>query len=290
LSFDEKAAREGNPAAERFFSIRADMSALAWNAYTAGLPIRQMPRGVETTLIDRAMAAEFLDVFARGAVTQIRRDDFSDGYFWSREAGAIASLNECNEYREIAPDLHRLIKAFLRDRSAEIEQICGHPWRVASVRAFSLMKGAPSGRHTDGWPLAIKKLFILPNGATPTTGTTWFKLRTGEEITVDSPDPFWMIFENSVCLHALVAPLDGKRPTIEVDLLPSAETNSEPIYAGTNGWYPWFPTRDTHDFGTTVAARFAFADPSGPMNQALPSRSLVERIKTAVFRTKSVET
>jgi hypothetical protein len=43
------------------------------------------------------------------------------------------------------------------------------------------------------------------------------------------------------------------RPTIELDFAPARETSFEPYYAGTNGWYPWFPTEAGLLEGTRIA-------------------------------------
>ncbi len=83
-------------------------------------------------------------------------------------------------------------------------------------------------------------MFILPQGATPRLGTTWFTRRDGREITIDEPGPVWTLFENSRVLHA---PTPGKlkRPTVELDIVPALRTTTVPKYAGINGWYPLFP-------------------------------------------------
>ena len=94
--------------------------------------------------------------------------------------------------------------------------------------------------HLDAWPPSIRKLFILPGGATPRTGTTRFGLRNGNEIVLDRPDPLWAIFEPSRIRHALT-PGSVARPTIELDIVPALRTSLEPCYAGVNGWYPLFP-------------------------------------------------
>ena len=86
----------------------------------------------------------------------------------------------------------------------------------------------------------MRKAFILPNGATRETGTTWFRLRNGQEITFDHPDPCLLLFENSIVEHAAVAGTH-ERPTIEIDIVPARRTCPTPVYAGIDGWYPWFP-------------------------------------------------
>jgi len=163
------------------------------------------------------------------------------GYFSENRPGELAHLNRANEYRENTPGLLDTLRAFLTEHRSEIDTCLGHAWRVASVRQFYLRPGgAPGGRHFDGWPLAMRKVFILPNGATPQTGSTWFRQRDGRELVVDRPEPIWMIFENSQVQHALV-PGTIPRPTIELNLVPARTTSPEPLNAGSNCWYPKYP-------------------------------------------------
>jgi hypothetical protein len=102
----------------------------------------------------------------------------------------------------------------------------------------------------------MRKLFILPQGASKRSGTTWFQLRDGNELVLESDKPIWVIFENSVVLHAPIFS-EKLRPTIEFDLLPAMETSLEPFYAGINGWYPWFPTEAGLLEGTRIALQIS---------------------------------
>ena len=124
----------------------------------------------------------------------------------------------------------------------------------------------------------MKKLFILPSGATRETGTTWFRLKNGEELILHSDKPMWTIFENSEVEHSLVSAAAYARPTIEVDLLPATATSPNPFYAGINGWYPWFPTESGFFEGTRLALTFAksFAnDPPIPAAPPIPASKIV---------------
>lgn len=238
---------------EAFLSARQALSAQAWKPFEVAGQITRV--GVASGSLPGAEA--FRAAFSESPVSRMRVDDFDIGYFSTRAKGSVDLLNQCNEYRLLTPKAVTVIESFLASIAAEIERICGHPWRTVSVRQFSLIPGAPSGRHTDGWPLAIKKLFILPNGATPATGSTWFRLRTGEEMTVDHPEPLWLIFENSIVEHSLITPERGSRPTIEVDFVPAEKTDTRLTDAGLNGWYPWFPTPEGLRQGTLAAVKTA---------------------------------
>jgi len=179
-------------------------------------------------------------------------------------------LNGSNDYREATPEFVELLSAYLSRIGPEVQKVLGHPWRVASIRQFYLRPKASAGRHVDGWPTSMRKLFILPRGATRQLGTTWFRLRDGREMMLESGQPIWAIFENSVVDHALVSS-ELERPTIEVDLLPATKTSTEPFYAGINGWYPWFPNEAGLLDATRVSLSFALSAGEGKERNSLLS-------------------
>jgi len=170
-------------------------------------------------------------------------------------------LNACNEYRAFTPQGIDLLSEFLKTRGPEVERSIGHPFRIGSMRQFQLVpERIASGRHLDGWPVAIRKLFILPQGCGRRTGTTWFRQRDGKQLELESETPIWVLFENSVVWHAAVS-AKALRPTVEFDLLPARQTSLEPFFAGLAGWYPWFPTEANLLEGTRVALARCFPEP-----------------------------
>jgi hypothetical protein len=222
--------------------LRGKLSRAAWDYVSRGCdggPISKT--GVVWCPISREWADRLLAVIDSAAPTKLRMGDHALGYFHNVQSDIVSYLNQANDYRTVTPTLIETAAAFLAEHEPRITQWVAHPWRVASIRAFILRANTQSGgRHFDGWPHAIRKAFILPNGATPESGTTWFRLRNGEEITFDHPEPCLLLFENSVAEHAPVAGT-RERPTIEIDIVPARKTCSVPRYAGIDGWYPWFP-------------------------------------------------
>jgi len=251
---------------QRFFAIRPHLGRIAWSAYTATIPTDDKAEicntGVVQRPLDAAIAANFLSILERSPAATLRRDDFAMGYMSTIDQSPLTILNASNEYREVTPELTEALRMFLRHNATDVESICGHSWRVGSVRQFYLKSGVQGGRHLDGWPAGMKKIFILPRGATRELGTTWFRLRNGEEIFIESDKPIWVVFENSGVEHTLVSTATSARPTIEIDLLTATTTSPEPFYAGINGWYPWFPTENTFLDGTRMALTFAKDQPS----------------------------
>jgi hypothetical protein len=225
-----------------FNDLRQEASHDAWGAFPIDTAAPLYSTGVLTGPLPQA--ASFLAAIKGSPRTMLRADDFAPGYFFTGDQSAIDSLNSVNEYRQMTPATIAAAGAFLRGMAAEIERLVGHPWRVLSVRQFYLLPGAMGGKHTDGWPRCLKKLFILPAGATLETGSTWFKQRNGDETILDHAGPLWAMFENSEVLHASVPPKAGGRPTIEIDLGPAVTTSPAIFDAGLNGWYPWFPSEE----------------------------------------------
>jgi hypothetical protein len=217
------------------------LSNLAWWPASIGCDRGPIARtGVAMGKLGPAWSARFLREMETAPVTSLV-PEHRWGYFSENRPRDLEHLNRVNEYRTVRPSLLAALRDFLAEKRAEFDACLGHSWRVASLRAFYLRAGGVAGgRHFDGWPVAIRKVFILPNGATPRTGTTWFRLRDGCELLVDHPEPLWMIFENSQAQHQLV-PGAEPRPTIELNLVPARQTSIEPNFVGLNCWYPFYP-------------------------------------------------
>lgn len=226
--------------AQRGFA--AALSYVSWRAWSIGCLRGQISRtGVATHPLSGEWSARFLEALDAAPRDAIKLDVRKPGYFYEGRAKELVHLNNVNDYRAVTPAMLRALREFLTENRTEIEKCLGHPWRVCSVRAFYLKPSKEEGgMHFDGWPRSIRKLFILPKGATRRTGTTRFKLRTGDDLVIDEPNPFWMVFENSRVQHALV-PGEISRPTIELNIVPARKTSTEPFYCGINNWYPFFP-------------------------------------------------
>ena len=223
-----------------FGALRQEASHKAWGEIAMDMDAPLYRTGVLTGSLPRADA--FLAAIEGSPPTTMKSGDFAPGYFFTDDQSALDSLNVVNEYRQLTSATVSNVGAFLQDMAAEIERLVGHPWRVLSVRQFYLLPGEMGGKHLDGWPRCLKKLFLLPAGATPETGSTWFRQRDGVETILDHPEPLWALFENSEVLHASVPPKAGGRPTIEIDIGPAVVTSPTVVDAGLNGWYPWFPS------------------------------------------------
>src|SRR5262249_26280539 len=128
--------------------------------------------GVLTWTFESASADRIDEAFTRSPKTRMRRDDFALGYFANRTAEACDHLNRANDYREWTPEMAGLVDGLLaHDLGERIGDALGHPYRVVSARSFDLIPGTGiAGRHLDGWPLSLRKLFILPHGASKRTG------------------------------------------------------------------------------------------------------------------------
>jgi hypothetical protein len=259
----EKYGPEDDPTLGRFRVARTDLSRMSWNSYVSALgdcdagPLART--GVMTFPLDEGFAQRLATALLDSPRTDMRREDFAMGYVGTA-AAQCEYLNACNEYREITPACMQLLTEFLAKAGPQIEQAIGHSFRIGSMRQFQLVpERIASGRHLDGWPVAIRKLFLLPQGCGRRTSTTWFRQRDGKQFELESETPIWVIFENSVVWHAAVS-AKALRPTVEFDLLPARQTNLEPFFAGLAGWYPWFPTEANLLEGTRVALARCFPE------------------------------
>jgi hypothetical protein len=267
IDYEEKNGPENAAWLRDFAVARGHLSRLAWDAYADALNCDSGPiaaTGVRIWPLDARLAADLADTFARSPTVPLRPDDFAFGYFASSSRAMCDHLNRANSYRAVGGEMTARLDELLHHTGAEIEQVIGHPFRVASTRAFDLLPNTDvGGRHLDGWPPSIRKLFVLPNGATARSGTTWFRGRNDKELVVHSEQPIMLLFENSLVWHA-PQPSQERRPTIELDIVPAATTSLASFYAGLNGWYPWFPTRSLHLQGTRMAANLSLGrEPDG---------------------------
>jgi hypothetical protein len=259
----EKYGPEDDPVLGRFRSVRTDLSRMSWNSFVAALgdcdagPLSRT--GVMTFPLDEGFAERLTTALLESPKMQMRREDFAMGYVGTASA-QCEYLNACNEYRELTPQCLALLTEFLSTVGPQVEQSIGHRFRIGSTRQFQLVpERIASGRHLDGWPVAIRKVFILPQGCGRRTSTTWFRQRDGKQLELESEKPIWVIFENSVVWHAAVS-AKALRPTVEFDILPARETCLDPFFAGLAGWYPWFPTDASLLEGTRLALARCFPE------------------------------
>src|SRR5260370_39338814 len=145
--------------------------------------------------LDESLAAQLLAALLEARKTPLRHDDFALGYV-STAASQSDYMNACNEYRELALRSLALLSEFLVANGPTIEQSIGHPFRIGSTRQFQLVpRDVAADRHNDGWPAAIRKVFILPQGAGRRPATPWFCRRNGAELTIQSQKPILAILE-----------------------------------------------------------------------------------------------
>ncbi len=262
----EKRAREDDMPLARFQRVRTDLSRMAWNSFAEALGCDNGPiarAGVAVFPLDAALADRLLAAMLESPRTFMRPDDFALGYMQTKPQ-VCDYLNVCNEYRALGPNSLAALREFAAAAGPTIEKHIGHPFRIISARQFQLVpRDIAADEHVDGWPPSIRKLFVLPRGASAHSGTTRFRQRDGQVFTPQTDKPIWLIFENSVVRHAPVTGV-ALRPTLELDIAPAATTSLEPIDAGLAGWYPWFPTRGGLHEGTRLALSQCYADdPSG---------------------------
>jgi hypothetical protein len=255
-----------DPSFDHYQRFRNELSRQAWQALTDELDCDRGPLaevGVMSFPLDEGLAGRLLNALLGAPRVRMRRKDFALGYV-STSVGQCEYLNSSNEYRKLTPVSQDLMREFLATAGPIIESMIAHPFRIASTRQFQLIPNRPAAdRHLDGWPVAMRKIFVLPQGCGTRSSTTWFRRRDGVEFTMESEEPIWMLFENSVVLHA---PISGValRPTIEFDIVPARQTSVDPVDAGLGGWYPNFPTEDELLAGTRVALeRFLAEVPGG---------------------------
>ena len=278
----EARSTDDDAAFEQFRRHRAILSFEAWQSLTDELGCDRGPLaevGVMVFPLDEDLATPPAAGAARQPAGQDAAQEFRLGYV-STSLAQCEYLNSSNQYRKLTPASRALLAEFLATAGPMVEAAIGHPFRIASTRQFQLVPNRPAAdRHLDGWPVAMRKIFVLPQGCGKRSSTTWFRRRDGEEFTLESEKPIWVLFENSVVLHA---PISGValRPTIEFDIVPARQTSFEVVDAGLGGWYPHFPTEAELHAGTRQALQSFLAEVPG----GAPVESWLRRLGRSLGR------
>jgi hypothetical protein len=275
IDYTEKNGAETDPVLAGFIAVRAHLSMLAWNAYAEPLNCDSGPMakaGVTTMAMDDDLGESLMAAFAASPPALLQRDDFAIGYVSNRTQESCDHLNRANDYRAMTDGMTAILDRAMERLAPQIEQTLGHPFRIVSTRSFELKpRTGIEGRHLDGWPPSLRKMFFLPRGASPELGSTWFRRRDGREIVVESSGPVILLVENSVVWHA-PRPAQQRRPTIELNLAPAPRTVPQTWYAGLNGFYPWFPSEASFLQGTRAAAQIAASAERRSLLQRLTGR------------------
>ena len=273
---------DDDAAFDKFRRARAVLSRQAWQALTNELGCDSGPLaevGVMVFPLDEGLAQRLLEAMLAAPRVKMRHKDSAPGYVGTGFA-QCDYLNSGNQYRKLTPASLALLDEFLATAGPMVESAIGHPFRIASTRQFQLIPNRPAAdRHLDGWPVAMRKIFVLPEGCGTRSSTTWFRRRDGQELTLESEKPIWVLFENSVVLHA---PISGValRPTVEFDIVPARQTSFEVVDAGLGGWYPHFPSEAELHAGTRQALQSFLAEvPDGA-----PVESWLRRLSRSLGR------
>ncbi len=240
-----------SPLFPRWYDARKKLSDLLWEQHSANAfqhyrtskPAANPPSIEKTGLYDEGRlgpeeAGILLGLFRECPVIPFSADDFQPGYNFD----PTGSMEHINTYRKMTPAFEAKLGEVLARIAPAVEEICGHHFRIVSSHIWSLNPGPHKYQwHLDGWPVALKKLFIFPSGVDERRGSTAFRLKTGGERIVSGPPGTWMIFENSALEHKGFESLTDARPTIAISFAPSFRTDLRLFDAGVNSGFPWFP-------------------------------------------------
>ncbi len=167
---------------------------------------------------------------------------FQPGYLFEPRKSINDLMSRVNRYFTPSEKLLADFPKILDPLSAEIETLCGHFWRVCTVRLFSVRPvSVTQTLHTDGWPLGLKKLYFYPNGVNRELGSTQVIDKLGRDVIAEGGPGTWMLFENSVVMHQALPNATKERPTLEIVVAPAFRTDTSLVVTGTNGMFPFYP-------------------------------------------------
>ena len=268
-----------SPLFARWSEARRKLSDLAWDLHSANAyahyrathPQAGAPHIERSGLYDQGrLNAEDTEalhrLFHKCPVKPYSADDFLEGYSFDPTGSRLESYNT---YRTMTPDFETKLAEVLQQIAPQVEEICGHHFRIVSSHLWSLNPGPRNYQwHLDWWPVALKKLFILPGGIIDEIkGSTAFRLKTGEEVIAQGPPGSWIVFENSGVEHKGIESSTMPRPTIAISFAPSFRTDLRLLDAGANSGYPLFPVEMPY-------ADSAYRDPEYFRRENLDLRTL----------------
>ena len=247
----------GDPAGIQWYHVRKLLSVYAWDIY-AGAAIKHyhtMNPGHAPPLLNAKglalfeMPPQFVDALEEEYFRCKEvpwRDERPAGYSFDpfdRPWSTPTYRDSQTAHRELSSDMESLLNNVLVAIAPVVEATLGHFWAAGAVRLYSHRPGTDGGKHTDQWPLSIKKLMIYPTGAGPEIGSTTFLNGDGTATMLNGALGTWSIFENSTIEHWATAPKPGNkpRPTIEIAVMPAFRTDPKIKGHGINVGYPWFP-------------------------------------------------
>jgi tetratricopeptide (TPR) repeat protein len=209
--------------------------------YETGLVVGKLPEGA----LENIRAA-----FDACEVTHFEGDDTTEGYYCDPQMAQADMRNRTSRFFRVSEELNEAIGDWLHTVRDDLSHAMGHDWGVRQVWAHSMRereKVDPGDAlsaiewHTDGAPLAMKKIMIYLNGASSELGTTDFELRTEEKVRISGPPGIWGLFENSAIKHRAVVPRVAPRPVVELLIVPAFSTDTFPESHTINCGFPWFP-------------------------------------------------
>jgi len=140
-----------------------------------------------------------------------------------------------------------LLRKVLANYSSIIRGCLGHPARIVNIRCWGVLSAAPgegpNAWHGDYLAYGVHKMMVYLTPAGEETGTTEIRLKDGSVESVKGPAGAWIFFNPTNSIHRGVPPhVEGyKRIILELTIVPAFKENFEPVFAGLNAQYPWFP-------------------------------------------------
>lgn len=251
LSYDKR-----KPEHISIFESKSSLSKFVWDIYAHNACVlykKNNPEHKKTILSQKGFflgnlseedAKLLQEIFNSCKKKEFDPHDFDSSYTYEPRKNLHEHMARINDYFEPSEFLFKNLPKILEPLSPIIERECGYYWKVASLRIFQVKPVEYThGFHKDGQPVATKKIFFFPNGVNKEIGSTQIITKDeGKELVVEGSPGTWMIFENNEIEHQAFSSINiTSRPTIEIDIMPSFETDPTIIYTGVNSWHPWFP-------------------------------------------------
>lgn len=243
------------PGHASLFETKYALSHLLWDIYAQDAcsffykknPYKEKSTLAKNGVVVGKLSSEHSDllkkIFESCKKEKLDPNKFDSDYFYEPRQNLHEHMERINDYYEPSDFLFKNLPEIIKPLIPVIENECKHFWRIASLRVFQVKPVKyTQGLHIDGQTYAIKKIFFYPNGVSKELGSTHVKTKDGKDLVIEGEAGTWVIFENNIIEHEAFSSTNGScRPTIEIDIIPSFETDPTIIYTGVNSWHPWLP-------------------------------------------------
>ena len=187
------------------------------------------------------LPADAVKIVESAERTEFRSELASPGYNTFTFSSEIENtIRKGSYFRSVSGTLADLLTTCVAQLRTSVAELLGTPWRICNVRVWTTPPATPHElmykKHTDGYPTGLFKLMIYFTPMNRAHGG----LMMNEKL-LEGPGGSWILFYNSILMHAGVPGLTELRASAEITLARAREFDLALHQPGLNSHYPLAP-------------------------------------------------